>query len=130
MTLATTRYAEVTVAGTPRQMGEQIGEALREQIRGFDAIALERVRKTVDVSPERALNMARRCIDDVCGYAPHMLEELEGMAHASTVSLERLMLLQIRNQLQPDGVSAGGGCTSLALGPAAGRSEVEWGPIR
>jgi isopenicillin-N N-acyltransferase-like protein len=122
MTLATTRYAEVTVAGTPRQMGEQIGEALREQIRGFDAIALERVRKTVDVSPERALNMARRCIDDVCGYAPHMLEELEGMAHASTVSLERLMLLQIRNQLQPDGVSAGGGCTSLALGPAAGRS--------
>lgn len=113
-----TRYPELTVSGSPRQMGEQIGEALREEIRGFDAIALDRVRKSVDVSRARALTVARRCIDDVRGYAPPMLDELEGMAAASGIDVERLMLLQIRNQLQPDG--AYGGCTSFAVGADAG----------
>jgi isopenicillin-N N-acyltransferase like protein len=117
-----TRYPELTVAGSPRQMGEQIGEALREQIRGFDAIALERVRKTMDVSRDRALAVASRCIVDVRGYAPHMLVELEGMAHASGVPVENLMLLQIRNQLRPDQPEAGGGCTSFAMGGSAGAS--------
>ena len=118
------RYPEVTVSGSPRQMGEQIGEALREQIRGFDAVALERVRKTVHVSRERALGVARRCIDDVRGYAPHMLQELEGMAHSSAVDIERLMLLQIRNQLRSDDPGAGGGCTSFALHESVGGSIV------
>lgn len=115
-----TRYPEVTVSGTPRAMGEQIGEALREQIRGFDAIALDRVRKTMDVSLDNALSLARRCIEDVRGYAPHMIDELDGMAASSGIGVERLMLLQIRNQLQPDAVADSGGCTSFAVGADAG----------
>jgi isopenicillin-N N-acyltransferase-like protein len=122
MTSLPSRYPELTVSGSSRQMGEQIGEALREQIHGFDAIALERVRKTMDVSRQRALAVARRCTEDVRGYAPHMLEELEGMTHASGLPVERLMLLQMRNQLQPDSVADAGGCTSFALGGAAGSS--------
>ena len=59
-----TRYPELTVSGSPTAMGEQIGEALREYIRGFDAIALDRVRKTMDVSTERTLDVARRCSQD------------------------------------------------------------------
>ena len=99
---AATRYPELTVAGAPAAMGEQIGEALGEEIRAFDAIALERVRLSVDVSRERALEVAGRCVEDVRGYAPHMLAELEGMSRACGVSVEALMMLQIRNQLQPD----------------------------
>ena len=118
---AATRYPELTVAGPPAAMGEQIGEALGEQIRGFDAIALERVRLSVDVSRERALQVAGRCVEDVRGYAPHMLAELEGMSRACGVSVEALMLLQIRNQLQPDSgrgrgmAPADSGCTAFAL---------------
>ena len=119
-----TRYPELTVSGSYLQMGEQIGEALREQIRGFDAIALDRVRKITDVSQERALEVARHCIDEVSHYAPHLLEELTGMANASGVDIERLMLLQIRNQLQPDRADANGGCTSFALAESAGGSIV------
>ena len=118
---AATRYPELTVAGPPAAMGEQIGEALGEEIRGFDAIALERVRLSVDISRERALEVSRRCIDDVRGYAPHMLDELEGMSRSSGVSTDALMLLQIRNQLQPDSgrgrgmAPADSGCTAFAL---------------
>ncbi len=113
---ASTRYREIEVGGTPQQMGEQLGEEAREEIRGFDAVALERVNLTMAVSEERALAVAADSIERVAGYAPEMLEELNGMAAASGVPAERLMLLQIRNQLRPDG----GGCTSFALSqPAA-----------
>ncbi len=113
---ASTRYREIEVDGSPRQMGEQLGEGAREEIRGFDAVALERVNLTMAVSEERALAVAADSIERVAGYAPEMLEELNGMAASSGVPAERLMLLQIRNQLRPDG----GGCTSFALSrPAA-----------
>ena len=42
-----TRYRQIEVSGPPRELGRQIGEAAREEIRGFAAIALERVNKTV-----------------------------------------------------------------------------------
>lgn len=120
-----TRYREVTVSGTYRQMGEQIGEALREELCGFDAVAMERTRKAIDISDASALDVAADSMARVRGYAPHLLEELEGMSHASGISVERLMLLQIRNQLQSDdggrGVApsdtppAEAGCTAFAL---------------
>ena len=55
-----TRYREIEVAGSPREMGRQIGEAAREEIRGFAAVALDRVNKTVKVSREKALEVAVR----------------------------------------------------------------------
>ena len=130
----TSRYKEITATGTPRQIGEQIGEGLRDEIRGFDAIAMERTRKAVSISDESALVVATDSIERVRTYAPHLLEEMEGMAHSSGVSVERLMLLQIRNQLQSDdggrGVAparridstaapAEAGCTSFAISAEA-----------
>ena len=114
--MSSDRYREIEVCGSPRQMGQQLGEEAREEIRGFDAIALERVNKTMTVSADRALALATDCVGRVETYAPGQLEELRGMAASSGVSLERLMLLQIRNQLRPD---SEGGCTSFALAPAA-----------
>ncbi len=54
------RYREVDVAGTPLQMGQQLGEAAREEIRGFAAVALERVNKTIAISRASALDVARQ----------------------------------------------------------------------
>ncbi len=109
--VAERRYPEVEVAGTPYEMGEQLGEAARELIRGFAACALERVRVTAPVSGEAALDVAHSCIPFARAYAPHHLEELEGVASSSGVALGELMLLQVRNQLMADDDS---GCTSLA----------------
>ncbi|MEE2659627.1 MAG: C45 family peptidase [Candidatus Latescibacterota bacterium] len=114
-------YPQLEVSGSARAMGEQIGESLREEIRGFDAVALSRVNKTVATSRPSALAIAADCIPRVQAYAPHMIEELEGMATAAGISLERLMLLQIRNQLQADenraesGHVADSGCTAFAI---------------
>ena len=64
------------------------------------------------------MDIARQCIPFVEGYAPHMLEELRGTAEGAGVSLDDLMLLQVRNQLQSEDLFAAAseaGCTSLAL---------------
>jgi isopenicillin-N N-acyltransferase-like protein len=107
------RYREIEVAGSPREMGRQIGEFAGEEVRGFCAVALERVNKTVRVSPETAMAVARECIPFAERYNPDWVEELRGMGEAARVSLDDLMLLQVRNQLQPE---RDAGCTSLSLG--------------
>lgn len=106
------RYREIRVRGTPREMGRQIGEAAREEIRAFTEIALARVNLTMRVSRERALQIAARSAEFANKYAPHMMDELRGMAESSGLGLDELMLLQVRNQLTPDPEA---GCTSLSI---------------
>ncbi len=104
------RYREIEVRGRPRQLGRELGEAAREEIRAFAAIALERVNISMRVAPESAMAVAQSCIPYVEAYAPDLLAEMSGMAEGSGVPLERLMLLQTRNQLRPEG-----GCTAFSL---------------
>ncbi|QDU27178.1 Acyl-coenzyme A:6-aminopenicillanic acid acyl-transferase [Anatilimnocola aggregata] len=106
------RYKEIEVAGLPRAMGRQIGEAAREEIRGFCAIALSLVNKSIHVSRAAADEIIASTLRSAELYSTDMAEELRGMAEGAGVPLSDLMLLQIRNQLQPD---ADAGCTSLSL---------------
>lgn len=94
-----TRYREIEVSGPPKELGRQIGEAAREETRGFCEIALARVNKTVRISRERAIGIARQSLEFAERYRPDLIEELQGTAEAAGVSLDDLMLLQVRNQL-------------------------------
>jgi isopenicillin-N N-acyltransferase-like protein len=119
-----TRYREVEVSGTPREIGRQIGETAGAEIRGFCDTALERVNKTVRVSHEAARAVAVESLAFAEAYSPEMVEELRGMAETARVDLAELMLLQVRNQLQPEKEA---GCTSLAIdgtGPIQGNGLV------
>src|SRR6187401_100081 len=106
------RYREIEVAGLPRELGRQVGEAAGEEIRGFCEVALSLVHKTVRISPAAADRIVAKSFEHAERYSPDMVEELRGMAEAARVSAEQIMLLQVRNQMQPDGDA---GCTSLAL---------------
>ena len=105
------RYREIEITGSPFEMGRQLGEAAREEVRGFADVALERVNKTISISRDAALEVARQSAACVESYAPHMLDELRGIAQSSGVSFDDLVLLQVRNQLQPE---EDAGCTSFA----------------
>ena len=106
------RYRVVEAHGSYYQMGCQIGEAARDEIRGFCDIALERINKTVTVNSKQAGRIARASLRAVEKYAEHLVEEMKGMSAASGVSLDDLMLLQIRNQFV-EGMDFG--CTSVSL---------------
>ena len=109
--VSSNRYLEIEVSGTPRELGRQLGDAAGELIRGFCAIAMERVNRTVAISRDAALQVARESIPIVQRYSPEMIDEMEGTAETARVSLEELMLLQIRNQLKANDA----GCTSLSM---------------
>ena len=97
---AGSRYREIEAYGTPREMAARSVRRAREEIRGFADVAVERVNKTVSISREQALATASACIPYVADYAPELLAELRGTAESSGVSLDELMLLQVRNQLR------------------------------
>jgi isopenicillin-N N-acyltransferase-like protein len=111
-----TRYPELTAAGAPRELGREIGEQLGEHIRGFCEIALPQVNRTLKVSRDNALRVVHESIGLADNYAPGMMAELRGTAEAARLTLDDLMLLQVRNQLKSDEA----GCTSLSLRGAGG----------
>ncbi|MFT7638560.1 MAG: isopenicillin-N N-acyltransferase-like protein [Pirellulaceae bacterium] len=106
------RYREIEAVGPPRELGRQIGEQAREETRGFCEVALERVNKTVDISRQRAIDIARQSTEFAEKYRPDLVDELRGTAEAAGVTLDDLMLLQVRNQFAPE---KEGGCTSLSI---------------
>jgi isopenicillin-N N-acyltransferase-like protein len=114
------RFPEIDVAGSPREMGRQIGDAVRDLICGFCEVALQRVNRTMKVSRESAMRVANESIPRAEAYAPDMVEELRGMADATGLTLADLMLLQVRNQLKADD----SGCTSFALANVAGLGPI------
>lgn len=117
------RYREITVSGSPRELGLQLGESAKEEIRGFCDIALERVNKTVQISRDRAYDIARRSGEFARQYRPDLILELLGTAEAAGLTLEDLLVLQVRNQYQKE---SAGGCTSVAVSADAvlGRGSV------
>lgn len=117
---SSTRYPEIEVAGAPRELGRLLGEAAGEQIRGFCAIAMERVNKTVSISREAAMRVAHESIAIAERYSSSSIEELRGTVESAHVPLEDLMLLQIRNQLKSDD----SGCTSLSISQPRCRNRI------
>ena len=114
----TTRYREIEVSGPPRQLGGQIGEAARDEIRGFSALALDRLSSQAPDGVAAALEAANASASFVEDYAPHLLDEIRGIADGAGIPFEQVMLLQVRNQLD---ATLEAGCTSVAL-PAEARS--------
>lgn len=118
-----TRYREIDVAGGPRELGRQIGEAAREEIRAFSEAVIAGVEAETGLTPREALQVAADAMPSVDRYAPHMLDEVGGMADGAGLSVQRIMLLQVRNQLAGHADAA---CTSFALPaqPALGLGPV------
>jgi isopenicillin-N N-acyltransferase-like protein len=119
------RYPELTVRGTPREMGRQIGDAVGDLVRGFCDEALSAINKTVSISHDTAARISNESLAYVSQFAPHLVEELYGVAEASVVSVENLMLLQVRNQFNDamaQGACGSQGCTALSIGASTMKS--------
>jgi isopenicillin-N N-acyltransferase-like protein len=105
------RFPEVEARGAPRVLGRQIGEACREQVRGYVQLLLERFDRSALATAAAAVPFAER-------FAPDAMEELRGTAEAAGVSVDEVMLINVRNQL----AAASDGCTSIVVEPRASAS--------
>jgi isopenicillin-N N-acyltransferase-like protein len=108
-----TRFPEFEVAGAPRELGRQLGEACREQVQAFVEMVVDRFNKgrTRALDVNSALGLAHDCIPVVERYSPDLIEELRGIAEGARVTADQAMLLNVRNQLR----AAGDGCTSVVV---------------
>ena len=113
------RFPELTVRGAPRDMGRQIGDAVGDLVREFCDEALYFLNKTLSIDRGTAARISHESLTHVSQFAPHLVEELQGVAEASVVSIENLMLLQVRNQFHDamaEETYGLQGCTALSIG--------------
>src|SRR4051794_11276832 len=117
-----TRFPELEVRGSPCEMGRQLGEAAREAVRGYAELVVERFNLgcTSPISPETALAAAAASIPYAERYLPHAVDELRGIAEGAAVTVEQVMLINIRNQLG----AAPEGCTAVLVEPRVSASGI------
>jgi isopenicillin-N N-acyltransferase-like protein len=91
------RIRELELRGAPRAMGRQHGRAFRDNIRKLTA---ERVHLSSDpkwtgqaVPRARVLELAEACLAEHIAYAPHLIEEVQGIADETGLSLAELIIL-------------------------------------
>lgn len=123
-----TRFPVLEVSGSPREMGRQQGEAMRDELHGMIELVVDRINKGRPGRPaftcEQGLAVAASSIGPAEAYAPHLVDELRGVAEAGGVSLEQVMLINVRNQIA---IALEGACTSIAV--EAGASAAATGMV-
>ena len=118
----TERYPFFAVAGTPRELGRQHGEACREQIRRFLEHSYQSIgeHKNQDRATLRA--RAESFVPSIRGFIPDAIEEMEGIAAGANVSFAEVVLLNVRTELTLGDAGLSGaletpadGCSSLGF---------------
>jgi len=117
------RFPELTVSGSPFEMGRQIGEHFRPQIVELSELVLERFNKGSlnPITWSQAESTAQRTFAGVGDRFPSPMEELQGTAGATGVPIERLMVLNARNMLS-EALGAAEGCTSIMVAAESSKS--------
>ena len=118
------------LSGTPREMGRQHGEQLRDLVRGMIETRLELATRAAESANQHlgrpwCLDLAAECVPFLHSYAPAVHEELGGIAEASGFTLPELVIgngwTDFRDLLSARVEKLRSGpmqteCTSLALG--------------
>lgn len=105
----------VDIAGGHRQIGQQLGEACRDGV----AAALDILMHEIPASRrDRAREQALGFLDPIARHAPHLVEELEGLAEGARVPLSDALLLQVRFELVGYEAPGAEGCTSFSYATA------------
>lgn len=118
------QFELLKVGGTPREIGLQVGQALRDKI----PLAIQQIFdheltffewQTIGPYPplpnltrDQVLARTREFLPHFERYAPGLVEELQGIAEGARISFEEALLLQIRGEIVYAMTSA---CTSFAV---------------
>ena len=117
------RFELLKVHGSPREIGLQVGDAMRDKIllaiqqifdhelAYFGPMTVGEVPAIPELTRAEILQRTRAFLPKFERYAPGMVEELRGIAEGARIDFEEALLLQIRGEI----VYAMAGCTSFAL---------------
>lgn len=114
----------VVLSGTPREMGQQHGEALRDAAQAMCHTRLDlAAHAAAQLTPSRDLNwcldLAAACVAPVAEYAPAVYEEWAGIAEAAGLTLPQMVIgngwTDFADLLRRRGTEGPHECTSVAF---------------
>ncbi|MHB0874818.1 MAG: C45 family autoproteolytic acyltransferase/hydrolase [Anaerolineae bacterium] len=126
------RYSVVDMSGSPREMGRQHGEQRREVIAREAVEGVERFTQARGVSRRRALELVGLFERQYRDFAPHLIEEMEGVADATGLSFLEVLYLNTRydlGALPSECTSFGVGGDATAGGTAIAGQNKDTAPI-
>jgi isopenicillin-N N-acyltransferase like protein len=115
----------VDVYGGPRERGRQHGEACREQIRAYGDTLLrvlsgEAQLRSLTPGPKLThqdlYDRALTFLPFFEAFAPHLVEEIRGIAEGADVPFAAALLVNVRAEIAGVKAAVTEGCTSFAIG--------------
>lgn len=119
----------VELAGTPREMGRQYGEELRESARAMvqtrlDLATAEAEKALPGSGMQWCLQLAEECVKPLQDFSLPVYEELLGLSEASGLSMAQLVIgngwTDFRDLIRRGTTEAAHECTSLVVGKQLG----------
>jgi isopenicillin-N N-acyltransferase-like protein len=100
--------------GSNYEIGLQHGQQAAELIRDFAKTLLQQAQqKNPGVTKEQALSFAKRLVPSVEEFAPHLIDEMKGIADGAGVPHEEIYFLNARNEMYSRKIPTG--CTAFGL---------------
>jgi isopenicillin-N N-acyltransferase-like protein len=128
--------ALIECSGTPYEIGRQYGEAARENIlKSHDLFFVSMERGMYKVPRYEVLLAADRYLDNVRGFAPEIIDHVQGIADGAGITFEESFALKCWLEISIHYPQIVGMCTSFAVTGAATRGggtilgqNVDWHP--
>jgi isopenicillin-N N-acyltransferase-like protein len=123
----------IEISGTPAERGRQYGEAVGPQLEAALGYYAEAFGESSGLTWQQVTGRAARWLEPVHDYAPHLLEEMQGIATGAGLDLLDILALNARGEVIYDDSFAqmrdeeepAEGCTSFAAyGQASGDGHV------
>ncbi|APY86980.1 acyl-coenzyme A--6-aminopenicillanic-acid-acyltransferase form [Streptomyces alfalfae] len=89
----------IEISGTPTERGRQYGESVRPRIRAAIGYYEEAFGHSAGLTWDRVTARAARWLDPVSDYAPHLVEEMRGIADGAGVTLLDVLALNARGEV-------------------------------
>jgi isopenicillin-N N-acyltransferase like protein len=113
------RYIPLVISeGDPFTRGFHLGRSETERVLHTIAAYMEIFAQTSELNREAVLTHAERFIPSIARYAPHLLEEMRGIAEGARRDLREIIAVNARTELMY-GVTQRPECTSIGIGTAA-----------
>ncbi|MGW7415181.1 C45 family autoproteolytic acyltransferase/hydolase [Streptomyces sp. NPDC054863] len=89
----------IEISGSPLARGRQYGEAVRPQLHAALGYYEEAFGRSAGLTWERVTARAARWLEPVRAYAPHLVEEMQGIADGAGVHLLDVLALNARGEV-------------------------------
>lgn len=107
------KFREITVSGSEYEMGLQIGEECKDEIKDLVGITLQRfnLSSKKNISLNQVTNLVKKIIYCSKDFLDDEFNELKGISRSSNVKFEDLMILNCRNMFG----AVSEGCTTVLI---------------